>query len=126
MPTIDRASSRSSTVSDSSLASLPIDGESPALLHVKSKMVCRHWKQGWCKFNDNCRFLHPWEKKGRGPSAKVTPPPAPHPSSIVRGGGSGQSRACLVTRRGNRPVTPKAGSVALPVGAVPVGVYPSS
>lgn len=31
---------------------------------LKSSMVCRHWKHGWCKYEDNCRFLHPADKKG--------------------------------------------------------------
>jgi hypothetical protein len=34
----------------------------------KSVMVCRHWKsKGWCRMEDNCKFLHPEHKRGVGP-----------------------------------------------------------
>lgn len=30
-------------------------------------MVCRHWKsKGWCRMEDNCKFLHPERKRGVG------------------------------------------------------------
>lgn len=33
----------------------------------KSVMVCRHWKsKGWCRLEDNCKFLHPEHKRGVG------------------------------------------------------------
>merc|ERR1719262_660664 len=33
----------------------------------KSVMVCRHWKsKGWCRMEDNCKFLHPEHKRGIG------------------------------------------------------------
>lgn len=33
----------------------------------KSAMVCRHWKsKGWCRMEDNCKFLHPDHKRGVG------------------------------------------------------------
>jgi len=37
----------------------------------KNTMVCRHWKsKGWCKLEDNCKFLHPEHKRGiAAPSA---------------------------------------------------------
>merc|ERR1719375_1445046 len=36
----------------------PIDPE-------KSVMVCRHWRsKGWCRMGDNCKFLHPENKRG--------------------------------------------------------------
>lgn len=37
-----------------------LDGE-------KSVMVCRHWKsKGWCRLEDQCKFLHPDSKRGAG------------------------------------------------------------
>merc|ERR1712228_604643 len=31
----------------------------------KCTMVCRHWKsKGWCRLEENCKFLHPECKKG--------------------------------------------------------------
>jgi len=31
----------------------------------KSTMVCRHWKsKGWCRMEENCKFLHPENKRG--------------------------------------------------------------
>jgi hypothetical protein len=31
----------------------------------KSAMVCRHWKtKGWCRFESQCKFLHPDHKRG--------------------------------------------------------------
>lgn len=31
----------------------------------KSSMVCRHWKtKGWCRFEGQCKFLHPEHKRG--------------------------------------------------------------
>jgi len=34
----------------------------------KSVMVCRHWKsKGFCRMEDNCKFLHPEHKRGVGP-----------------------------------------------------------
>jgi hypothetical protein len=31
----------------------------------KSSMVCRHWKtKGWCRFDAQCKFLHPEHKRG--------------------------------------------------------------
>merc|ERR1719350_665529 len=33
----------------------------------KSVMVCRHWKsKGFCKLEDQCKFLHPENKRGSG------------------------------------------------------------
>jgi len=33
----------------------------------KSHMVCRHWKtKGWCKYQMNCKFMHPEHKRGIG------------------------------------------------------------
>jgi len=33
----------------------------------KSVMVCRHWKsKGWCRMEENCKFLHPEHKRGVG------------------------------------------------------------
>lgn len=33
----------------------------------KSVMVCRHWKsKGFCKLEDQCKFLHPENKRGNG------------------------------------------------------------
>merc|ERR1712063_106996 len=35
-------------------------------------MVCRHWKsKGWCRFDTNCKFMHPESKCGIGSSKKV-------------------------------------------------------
>jgi len=35
---------------------------------VQSAMVCRHWKsKGFCRMEDNCKFLHPEHKRGVGP-----------------------------------------------------------
>jgi hypothetical protein len=40
------------------------DSES-ALDAEKSSMVCRHWKtKGWCRFDAQCKFLHPEHKRG--------------------------------------------------------------
>merc|ERR1719401_342523 len=34
----------------------------------KSHMVCRHWKtKGWCKYQTNCKFMHPEHKRGVTP-----------------------------------------------------------
>jgi len=31
----------------------------------RSIMVCRHWKsKGWCRLGENCKFLHPENKRG--------------------------------------------------------------
>jgi hypothetical protein len=31
----------------------------------KSQMVCRHWKtKGWCRYESQCKFLHPEHKRG--------------------------------------------------------------
>jgi hypothetical protein len=31
----------------------------------KSQMVCRHWKsKGWCRYESQCKFLHPENKRG--------------------------------------------------------------
>jgi hypothetical protein len=31
----------------------------------KSQMVCRHWKtKGWCRYESQCKFLHPEYKRG--------------------------------------------------------------
>jgi hypothetical protein len=32
---------------------------------AKSQMVCRHWKsKGWCRYQSQCKFLHPPNKQG--------------------------------------------------------------
>mmetsp|Transcript_6415 Transcript_6415/g.11155 ORF Transcript_6415/g.11155 Transcript_6415/m.11155 type:complete len:415 (-) Transcript_6415:183-1427(-) len=39
--------------------------------HMKSAMVCRHWKsKGWCKLGENCKFQHPDHKRGVGQTRK--------------------------------------------------------
>jgi hypothetical protein len=55
----------------------------------KSQMVCRHWKsKGWCRYESQCKFLHPANKCGV--SAKVlgedSDVPLPHRSTRRRGG----------------------------------------
>jgi hypothetical protein len=31
----------------------------------KSQMVCKHWKsKGWCRYQSQCKFLHPENKRG--------------------------------------------------------------
>jgi hypothetical protein len=40
------------------------DSESPRA-DIKSQMVCRHWKsKGWCRYESQCKFLHPECKRG--------------------------------------------------------------
>jgi len=37
----------------------------PASDFEKNAMICRHWTtKGWCKLEDNCKFLHPESKRG--------------------------------------------------------------
>lgn len=36
----------------------------------KCQLVCCHWRQkGWCRYEDNCKFLHPEHKRGAGMGA---------------------------------------------------------
>lgn len=44
----------------------------------RRRLVCCHWKnKGWCRYQDNCKFLHPLHKRGVGPvgakSSRSTP-----------------------------------------------------
>jgi len=50
----------------------------------KSTMVCRHWKsKGWCRLQENCKFLHPENKRG------VSAPKGGSQGSATSGGMSG-------------------------------------
>lgn len=39
----------------------------------RRRLVCCHWKnKGWCRYQDNCKFLHPPHKRGIGASGAKT------------------------------------------------------
>jgi len=39
----------------------------PRSLDSEKTVVCHHWKsKGWCRMEDQCKFLHPESKKGVG------------------------------------------------------------
>jgi len=45
--------------------------EPPVPYGAKTVAVCCHWKQkGFCKYQQNCKFAHPAEKQGVGPSRR--------------------------------------------------------
>merc|ERR1712196_437015 len=44
---------------------LPSEDSEQASDAEKSIMVCRHWRsKGWCRLEENCKFLHPEHKRG--------------------------------------------------------------
>jgi hypothetical protein len=57
----------------------------------KSQMVCRHWKsKGWCRYQCQCKFLHPENKRGVGaksPSDTSDVPSSASTQSTRRKGG---------------------------------------
>jgi len=65
----------------------------------KSQMVCRHWKsKGWCRYECQCKFLHPENKRGVGaksPSDTSDVPSSSSTHSTRRRGG--KNRRCLVS-----------------------------
>jgi hypothetical protein len=65
----------------------------------KSQMVCRHWKsKGWCRYQCQCKFLHPENKRGIGaksPSDISDVPSSASTQSTRRRGG--KNRRCPVS-----------------------------
>lgn len=64
----------------------------------KSVMVCRHWKsKGWCRMEENCKFLHPEHKRGTSAAPKKAAAgvarAAPKPAEGGGGGGDAQAAA---------------------------------
>jgi len=74
----------------SSSESHALDDEAGVADSEKSTMVCRHWKsKGWCRLEENCKFLHPECKKG------VSAPKGGSKSSAVSGTISGVEGSCI-------------------------------
>uniref|UniRef100_A0A7S1Q3G5 C3H1-type domain-containing protein n=1 Tax=Alexandrium catenella TaxID=2925 RepID=A0A7S1Q3G5_ALECA len=54
-----------------STAETPPSGRSEGSSGLR-RLVCCHWKnKGWCRYQDNCKFLHPLHKRGVGPTGGV-------------------------------------------------------
>merc|ERR1712118_308403 len=71
-------------------SSSALDDEAGVADSEKSTMVCRHWKsKGWCRLEENCKFLHPENKKG------VSAPKGGSKGSAVSGTMSGAEGSCI-------------------------------
>jgi hypothetical protein len=72
------------------------DSESPRD-DIKSQMVCRHWKsKGWCRYESQCKFLHPDCKRGVCATSPSEYFDIQVPNRSARGRG-GKNKKTLVT-----------------------------
>jgi hypothetical protein len=94
------AEQRLEWVSHSSPLSFDVDSESPKK-DEKSELVCRHWtSKGWCRYQSQCKFLHPASE--RGICAKAHPENGnfflPKVSTRRRGGRNARNMVSLDSR----------------------------
>lgn len=93
---------------------LPPENE-PEVVGAKSNMVCRHWKLGFCTYEQTCKFLHPIEKQGK---KKRTVPDS-------RGRAAATSSSRKATRTARRPATAVLAAEPQVPSPVPAGLLPN-